>query len=281
MIDIINSMAAEASADLQNEAYLGDEGLMICNVCHEPRQAFIEILEQTRLLPVACSCIKAAGEKRREAERKERFDLLVKQLRDEGIRDSEYLTSTFANDLDPQSEASVMARQYVEQWKKMHSNNYGILFHGNVGAGKTYLACCIANALIDQGVSCKVTSLPRIINEIQGTWDKAGYIQRLLKFDLLVIDDFGTERGTEFGQEQVYNVIDNRLLSKKPILVTTNLTLHELQQPSDLVSSRIYSRLLKMTPIRIPCTGENKRARATEEIKDKSMDLLFGGGYDV
>ena len=278
MQGIIDSLNDKASEGLEDVTYFGDDGLRHCNVCHEPRQQWIEILEKTRLLHVPCQCVKAEGEKRREREREENFKNHVLMLRQVGIRDSEYYKYTFLNDEYPTSQPSMMARQYVRVWEKMYRDNMGILFTGGVGTGKTYLACCIANDLIDLGVSCKVTSLPRIINELQGTWDKAGYIQRLNKFDLLVIDDFGTERGTEYGQEQVYNVIDNRLLSGKPVIVTTNLSIKDLMNPTDLTSNRIYSRLLKMTPIRIPCNGESKRAKATKETHDNSMSILFGGG---
>ena len=51
------------------------------------------------------------------------------------------------------------------------------------------------------------------------------YISRLCSFPLLILDDFGMERGTEYGLEQVYNVIDSRYRSGRPLIVTTNLTL--------------------------------------------------------
>ncbi len=57
------------------------------------------------------------------------------------------------------------------------------------------------------------------------------YISRLCSFPLLIIDDFGMERAQNTGLEQVYNVIDSRYRSRKPLIVTTNLTLEELQQP--------------------------------------------------
>ena len=67
-----------------------------------------------------------------------------------------------------------------------------------------------------------------------------------LQLPLLIIDDFGMERGTEYGLEQVYNVIDSRYRSRKPLIVTTNLTLEELQHPEDTAHARIYDRLLEM-----------------------------------
>ena len=75
------------------------------------------------------------------------------------------------------------------------------------------------------------------------------------------------ERGTEYGLEQVYNVVDSRYRSRKPLIVTTNLTLEELQNPEDTAHARIYDRLTEMcTPVRI--TGENfRKARAREKIE--------------
>ncbi len=84
---------------------------------------------------------------------------------------------------------------------------------------------------------------------------------------LQILDDFGMERGTEYGLEQVYNVIDSRYRSRKPLIVTTNLTLEELQNPEDTAHARIYDRLTEMcTPVRI--TGENfRKARAREKME--------------
>ncbi len=54
------------------------------------------------------------------------------------------------------------------------------------------------------------------------------YIARLCRAPLLILDDFGMERGTEYGLEQVYNVIDSRYRSRKPLIVTSDLSLQDL-----------------------------------------------------
>ena len=83
------------------------------------------------------------------------------------------------------------------------------------------------------------------------------------------------ERGTEYGLEQVYNVIDSRYRSNKPLIVTTNLTLEELQNPEDTAHARIYDRLIEMcSPICF--TGENFRKAAAQE-KMKRLKTLFAG----
>ena len=84
-----------------------------------------------------------------------------------------------------------------------------------------------------------------------------------------IIDDFGMERGTEYALEQTYNIIDSRYRSRKPLIVTTNLTLTELKNPQDTAHARIYDRLLELcTPI--ACTGPSMR----KDIGKAKLDLL-------
>ena len=92
---------------------------------------------------------------------------------------------------------------------------------------------------------------------------------RLCGYPLLVIDDFGMERGTEYALEQIYNIIDSRYRSRKPLIVTTNLTLTELKNPQDTAHARIYDRLLELcTPI--ACTGPSMR----KDIGQAKLNLL-------
>ena len=72
------------------------------------------------------------------------------------------------------------------------------------------------------------------------------YISRLCRYPLLILDDFGMERGTEYGLEQVYSVIDSRYRSRRPLIVTTNLAVQQIQNPPDTAHARIYGRLLEM-----------------------------------
>ena len=89
----------------------------------------------------------------------------------------------------------------------------------------------------------------------------------------LILDDFGMERGTEYGLEQVYNVIDSRYRSGKPLIVTTNLTLTELQNPQDTPHARIYDRLLEMcAPVCF--SGENFRRESAQNKLNRLKQLM-------
>ena len=167
-----------------------------------------------------------------------------------------------------------MARDYVDKWSDALSGNTGLVLWGDVGTGKTFFAACIANALVEQNVSVKMTNFSTILNDLFAESDKNKYLDRLNKHSLLIIDDLGIERGTEYALEQVYNVIDTRYKSGKPLIVTTNLTLDELKFPTDIPHKRIYDRVLGMC-VPVMFNGMNFR-KEEAAAKMEAAKKLFG-----
>ena len=163
-----------------------------------------------------------------------------------------------------------LAQRYVDYWPEMRGKNVGLLLWGGVGTGKSFMAGCIANALMEQEVAVYMTNFARIMNELNNAFSgRNEVVDRLCGYPLLVIDDFGMERGTEYALEQIYNIIDSRYRSRKPLIVTTNLTLTELKNPQDTAHARIYDRLLELcTPI--ACTGPSMR----KDIGQAKLNLL-------
>lgn len=144
------------------------------------------------------------------------------------------------------------ARRYVSHWKEMQEQNLGLVFWGKPGNGKTFAAGCIANALLEQehmfAPSVKMTTFGDILNRLPGlsAQDKECYLEGFRKCGLLILDDFGMERQTEYAREQVFNIINSRYLAGKPLVVTTNLSLHQLKNPTDVYQQRICDRVLEM-----------------------------------
>ena len=254
--------------------YTGEDGLLYCGSCRTPKQFRMDKPPmEDRLLPRRCQCEQAQYDKE-EAERKRRKHLqAVEELKRRGFTDSKMREWTFANDNGkcPQME---LAHFYAEHWETMREENIGYLLWGKVGTGKSYFAGCIANALMEQEVPVRMTNFALILNDLAAGFEgRNEYIERLCRFSLLIIDDFGMERGTEYGLEQVYNVIDSRYRSGKPLIVTTNLTLDSLQNPQDTAHARIYDRLLEMcAPILF--TGENFRKQTATEKLDRLKGML-------
>ena len=168
-----------------------------------------------------------------------------------------------------------MAKRYVEQWKKVKAENLGLLLWGDVGTGKSFVAACIANALLDQGILVLMTNFSKILNQMGAMYseERYRYIASFSNYSLLILDDLGIERSTEYALEQVYAVIDERYKSGLPVIITTNLKIAEIRNPQDVAYARIYSRILEMcTPVRI--SGEDRRKSIGKEKQQVVKEVL-------
>lgn len=138
-----------------------------------------------------------------------------------------------------------------------------------MGTGKSYAAGCIANALIEKMVSVLFVGLSDVVNRMQGNFgaDRDAYLKTLMRPELLILDDLGAERNTSFGRERVFDVVNKRLLTGKPMIVTTNIPLSVMQKTSDLDERRIYDRVLEVC-VPIQFNGENfRKGNAAENVK--------------
>lgn len=265
---------AKESAYISPDDYLGEDGLYYCGKCNTRKQTVVSIFDAKRVVPCICKCRADELKAEEEAIRKrELFDKIMR-LRSVGFPESAMRNWNFANDDGSNPKMSNAMRKFVENFPTFQKEGKGLLLFGTVGTGKTFLAACVANALIDQGIPCLVTNFARIANEVQGLFEgKQEYYDNLNKFPLLVIDDLSAERKTEYMQEIVFNVIDARYRANLPIIVTTNLTREELMHPSDLSYQRIFSRLFEMcTPIEV--SGKDRRQQALREDIGKYKNLL-------
>lgn len=138
-------------------------------------------------------------------------------------------------------------------------------------------AACIANALIEQNVSVRMTNFSSILNDLFSESDKNKYLDRLNDHNLLIIDDLGIERGTEYALEQVYNIIDTRYKSGRPLIITTNLTLEELNYPTDVQHKRIYDRVLGMCVPGKIYRGKFQKRRSRNKDVDGKETIRNGG----
>ena len=240
--------ASENTIPINDGDYIDSEGLLCCGKCHTRKQTVIVLTNGKKLMPrCVCKCeqekMAMEEEKRRERDRIEK----IKETRKVGFPDDDMSRFTFDNDDRTNPELSDIAHRYVDHFAEMYRRHKGLLLFGSVGTGKTYIASCIANALIDRGYTCLVTNFARLTNTLAGIRkDKQEYLDSLNRFSLIVIDDLSSERNTDYMNEIVMNIIDSRYRSGKPIIVTTNLTSEELKHPSDIHKSRIYSRLMEM-----------------------------------
>lgn len=130
--------------------YQGVDGLLYCRNCHTPVQCRVKLWGRDKIVPCLCRCQQEAmAEKKRQDELVER-QRKIRQLKATGIQEKHLLKWNFAVAED--NKDIQMAKRYVEQWKKVKAENLGLLLWGDVGTGKSFVAACIANALMEQTV---------------------------------------------------------------------------------------------------------------------------------
>ena len=274
MVDAVEAANA-APDDYINSA----DGLKYCGKCHTPKEAFFpENLRRNGMdkHPALCECAAKARAEKESEEKKEQHRRNVTMLQAEAFRDIPAALWRF--DAVPVMTAQLSkAKQYVENWDSFKRDEIGLLLFGNVGTGKSYAAGCIANALIDRLESVLFVGMSDVVNRMQGNFgaDRDHYMKSLMRPDLLILDDLGAERNTSFGKERVFDVVDKRLLTGKPMIVTTNIPLSVMKQAADLDDRRIFDRILEVcVPIRFD--GENfRKGNASANIK-KAAEMLNG-----
>ena len=135
---------------------------------------------------------------------------------------------------------------------------------GPVGCGKSHLAVAILREIIAKGYSGLYYNSPDLLRDIRATFDEGrdvteeDLLDEVTTTDLLVFDDVGAERSTEFVLDRFYLIINKRYEACKPVIVTTNLDHEELEER---LGTRILSRLLEMCNLFGPFPEEDWRRK--------------------
>lgn len=273
---IIDELERKSAANLKvgSDDYIDEEsGLLYCGKCHTAKQCRVTIFGRERTPYCICKCEADKRQAEEEAKRRAAFEEKIKELRKMGFPESDMAKWTFENDDGGNEKISNAMRNYVENFGKFREEGKGLLLYGNVGTGKTYMAACVANALIDLGVPCLVTSFPRVVNILQSTFEKQEYLDDLNRFQLIVFDDLATERDTSFMNEQIFQIVDARYRANLPMIITTNLTAEELKSPADISKQRIYNRILERChPIKVE--NVNRRNQKLKNGFDEMQKML-------
>lgn len=142
----------------------------------------------------------------------------------------------------------IMQKTYADC--RSYAENFGpgsqnLLFSGDTGLGKTFLSACIARAVADKGYSVVYESAVHLFEKMEkarfsGDAEAFRETEKFTDCDLLIVDDLGTEMGGQFVITALYTLINDRILSGKATIISTNLTADDME---NRYSSQILSRL--------------------------------------
>lgn len=268
-IDALEAKAAERIKPEDGD-YIGENGLLYCGKCNTPKQTRIVVLGKEKTPMCTCKCMQERRAREEAARNHEEFlKDLTRKRQIFGFSGDDMEKCSFAADDGKNPYIMNISRNYVDNFPKMLQEGKGLLFFGDTGVGKTFAAACIANELTKKGYPTMITNFSKLINLINSTFEKKNaYIDDLNYFALIVIDDLATERNTETANEIVYNIIDSRVRSGLPLIITTNLTGEELKAPENVKNKRIYSRLYEICfPVEVEGT-DRRRAKLNNDLNE-------------
>lgn len=164
-------------------------------------------------------------------------------------------------------------RYYINNYFNIDAGMGLYVFSERKGTGKTRLISILANELIRKDIDVKFATSGRILDEIKKTWEnsyeytESKLMNDLTEVDVLIIDDFGVEKAKDWRNEKFYNIINERYISKRTTIFTSNYSLEDLERNG--YDSRIISRIKEVCYI-IPFPGDSVR---DAKAKDNQMEL--------
>lgn len=269
--------ATAAKADKNAEDYYKD-GVLVCGKCHTNKEKKIQLAGECVTVRCICKCESEERERIQKQKDYEEEMRRIERLKVASLMDAKLKLATlktFTQKEDNQKLYTIV-KNYVDNFETFYKSNRGLLFWGTVGTGKSYAAACIANELLNRKIPVVMTSFVKVLQVIQdNTENETEFVNRLCAARLLIIDDLGTERNTDYALEKVYNVIDSRYRTGKPLILTTNLNLQDMQMTQDIRYQRIYDRIFEMChPVMV--NGTSWRINQAKERFNETKRLLEG-----
>jgi len=204
------------------------------------------------------------GRKKCHCFRQQEIRLLYSSSRLDHVLEEENFSTLSYEVYDEEQKASMpgvirTCLDFTETFGKEFKN---LLFYGSVGTGKTFLSNCIAKELLDKGHSVIYFTSFQLFEFFSSmgyrdTENFRQYCEALLDSELLILDDMGTELPNTFTVSKLFQILNERALSQKSTIISTNLSLREFR---DVYSERIFSRITSSYTL-LKFTGSDIRIR--------------------
>jgi len=235
-----------------------------CKFCGAPPSGYLVDMAlggiHYRRFPIVCSCEQAQLEKaertrrlhqeQKEAEERDR-NHRMKLLFDRSLIPERWRTRTFEHyEVTSQNDVAYrQAKEYAGSFAVGH--NMGLIFTGTVGTGKTHLSAAIALKLLESEYTVVFGTVTTLLSQLRNTYnnDKQNeqeIFNRLVKCQLLILDDLGKEKVSDWVEQTVYELINTRYENNRPLIITTNMTLSNIRDKYQNTGEAIVSRIIEM-----------------------------------
>lgn len=256
------------------EFFNSETGQIHCRKCGEKTSIFFG--DTRRIVRCLCKCGKIEKEREEKQKEIEEKQKRFRELQDNSLLSERYKGISFDTTYLDRDESFVTAfnrcKKYCEVSKEVYEKGKGIYLFGQSGTGKSHLMACMVNELSKQNYTCLFTNFFKIIQTIHKTFSRGAYaesifLNKLQTIDFLFIDDLGTERVQNNGednwvQERVYDILNDRYNAMKPTIFSSNLSKAELITKRGFLEKTV-DRIREMAP-----------AGATMEIKGDTYRMI-------
>ena len=242
----------------------------ICPICHG-NEWITERVDGVEMA-VPCKCREKNRLKRRIgfAEIPEAFrEMRLSTFRSDVYRETESRKKILA--------ACAIVKEYLEHFHDEKRKGMGLYIYSSTkGSGKTRMAASIGNELMEKhDTAVKFSTSTKILSEIRKTYEpgtiitESKLIDALVTTEVLIIDDFGTEKVTDWVKDKFYEIINSRYVEKKVTLFTSNESLDTLKY-----DDRITNRIKEMC-YQIDFPEESIR----EHIAEENMNMITARAF--
>ena len=255
--------------------YIGDDSLKYCKVCNDPLEAKVHWPWGDTTESCMCKCQSEQYKADMAALKTEATGLQIMRYTDINRRLNPSISDmTFEKDNGSQPKLS-FCREYAKNFEDKMKRGSGLILLGSCGTGKTFGAGCILNSVLAQGHRALMISIEKIAEQAEeaGFEGKGEYFDDLMNIPLLILDDLGTARETEYMMEITNRVISDRDKSMKPLIVTTNIPYEDIRNPRSDDWARIWSRI-NARAIPINFSGTDKRSESAAKLRDETRRLI-------
>ena len=274
MENMNESVSISSRDDLMRKWTAAELGMtpVHCPICgKEKTWRKAVILGAVIRVPIMCQCeVDLEEEVKKQEEAKAKQDRINRILAlsnlGERFRDASFDSFTPTEGTEA---CWAYTKEYAENFNKKTES--GICIYGRAGNGKSHLAAAMVNRVIQRGFTAVFIEVPDLFSRIKATYGAEGsgsedkIMTALGKCDLLVLDDAGAEKPTEWVQEKFFQIINTRYKNRLPVVITTNTK--DMAGLEDIIGFRAYDRVLEMC-LPLKNNGESyRRSIAVQRLR--------------